>query len=295
MSKVFVYAGGGIGNQLFEYAMGLVVAKKTDASCWVDPVACVAASNRPYMLDKLSSPAPVASTWESRMILANRAGWQQRVWQILARRSSRTGSVRVGRLVLVRETRRGFNRDQQIPVARFLYLVGVWQSHLYWRGFEDVVRQAIQLPAIPNDLRTLAEEARTTDSVAVHVRRTDYLHQSHKFINHSMAYYRSAVHLLSETVRHTKHFVFSDDIQWCRKNMTFMRDARFVDSSSRTAMSELTLMSLCRHHIISNSTFSWWGAWLGSSAGITICPRRWYAEDGHVSGLYPEHWITIDA
>ncbi len=295
MSDVLVHAGGGLGNQLFEYAMGLVLARKTGGTCRVDPVACAIAGARPYVLGRLRAPAPAASLWESRLLLANRTRWQRHLWQKLAGRCHTGGSARLGRLRLVWESRRGFNADQLFPAARILYLVGVWQSHLYWRGYEGVVREAVELPAIPDSLSALARELQAGDSVAVHVRRTDYTHQAHKFVNCSLGYYSSAVRLAAATVRRPAYVVFSDDIAWCRANMQFPGPARYIDAPGQDPIVDLKLMSLCRHHIISNSTFGWWGAWLSAGAGLTVCPRRWYAQDDGVTGLYPDHWAAIDA
>lgn len=285
---------GGLGNQLFQYAMGLVLARKLGVTCYVDPISCEREVARPYLLGQLQNPPKVRIPLESRLLFGNRTRFEQRIWQYLKRRCRQRGLVRVGRVNLFWESRRGFNVEQLFPSSGAPYLVGVWQSHLYWKGYEDVVHTSVALPSAPGDRAELEREVQASESVAVHVRRTDFIPQVRKFVQCLPDYYIKAVRHVSSQVPKARYFVFSDDIEWCRTKLTFIPNVEFVTPQTQQPMGELRLMSLCRHHIICNSTFSWWGAWLKKDQGITVCPKIWYAGEAEVVGLYPDNWITFN-
>lgn len=126
---------------------------------------------------------------------------------------------------------------------------------------------------------------------SVHVRRGDYVKQQHIHPVQEMDYYDKAGEIIGKVDR---YLVFSDDIEWCKlnfkhQNCTFIEDKDYL---------ELFLMSRCTHHIIGNSSFSWWGAWLGEKEGETkvIAPIRWFGEKHEINydkDLIPERWMRI--
>ena len=128
--------------------------------------------------------------------------------------------------------------------------------------------------------------------IAVHVRRTDYLQKAHVHPPCEPAYYRQA---LERMPPHLPVLVISDDIDWCRAQDVFAGD-RFSFGEGRDNLEDLCLMTLCRHHVIANSSFSWWGAWLAEREGqVVVAPKRWFGEPGHAGGidtgdLVPERW-----
>jgi hypothetical protein len=133
-------------------------------------------------------------------------------------------------------------------------------------------------------------------TVAVHVRRGDYLAKRTVHTNlHRTTYYRDAVRALADLVR-AKYFlfVFSDDIGWCRAHPLFPRTEPVTYVARFDAYTDLYLQTLCDHHIIANSTFSWWGAWLGQAKSLVIAPAHWFGRDGpsHHS-IYCEGWCVV--
>jgi hypothetical protein len=160
-------------------------------------------------------------------------------------------------------------------------LHGYFQSPLYWRGHEDEIRADLAPSRLPLDgqIQTLLERLQRDDSVALHVRRGDYL-TTERELHHvcSDAYYERALRFVHERVSGAKVYVFSDDPAWCRARFA-QSQATVVDLAASKAEPalDLYLMSRCRHHIISNSTYSWWGAWLGTSDRQIVCaPDRWF-------------------
>ena len=160
---------------------------------------------------------------------------------------------------------------------------GYFQSPRYWRGHADKIRADLQPSRLPREsaFETLLSEIERSDSVALHVRRGDYLTTERELhLVCTDAYYARALDYIRERVGGARIFVFSDDPAWCRRRFT--DDAHVVDlaaSRSEPAL-DLYLMSRCKHHIVSNSTYSWWGAWLAGQPGQIVCtPERWFNDD----------------
>lgn len=169
-------------------------------------------------------------------------------------------------------------------------LVGYFQS---WRYLSDpeFVREMFRFdPDLVKNV--MSKLAGTNTKVAVHVRRGDYitLRETHPPLD--LSYYLSAMDIVKQRVGHVEFVVFSDDRDWCAKNIP---DAFIYSGSSD--IEDLCAMSTCTHHIIANSSFSWWGSWLANSDGqIVIAPKRWFGEKGpkDTQDLLPEHYEVID-
>jgi hypothetical protein len=181
-------------------------------------------------------------------------------------------------------------------------LTGYFQSPRYWEGFETELRSELAPRRLPEDpvlSRTLAGLNDST-AVSVHVRRGDYLTTERALHGVCTAdYYAQAIREMRSRVEDARFFVFSDDVAWCRDHFKDP-DMRVVDvpSSAREPALDLHLMSLCSHHVISNSTYSWWGAWLDARPAAIVCtPERWF-NDPRMSALamrdtVPAKWIRI--
>jgi hypothetical protein len=139
-------------------------------------------------------------------------------------------------------------------------------------------------------------------SVAVHVRRADYVSLPSAAAYHgalSTSYYLDSLRVVEENLKSPRYFVFSDDANWCRTNLPFdQTNTVFVSSNQgNNAWQDLILISLCRNCVIANSSFSWWGAWLGDQRWIeqrrlVIAPRRWFAgnKNDYTADRIPSYW-----
>ncbi len=184
------------------------------------------------------------------------------------------------------------------------YLVGYWQSYRYFESiasrlmleFEPVERLC---PANAG----LLEQVNAVNSVAVHVRRGDYVTLESAARLHGvqpLSYYAKALQKVRERVVTPTFFVFSDDPKWCRENLPVGDRAIFVANDIGSgAWQDLVLMSHCRHHVIANSSFSWWGAWLAdqrwsSVRRVVIAPARWFAGNAEHNEVdrFPPHWLV---
>jgi hypothetical protein len=181
--------------------------------------------------------------------------------------------------------------------GRNVLLYGFWQNEQYLRGISELLRQELTVrTAADPENAAVAEVMRTVEGVSVHVRRADYVADSRTLQIHgacSPDYYRAAIRELATSVRDPHFFVFSDDPSWAQKNLEFEHPVTFVTHNKADRNYEdLRLMTLCRHHIIANSSFSWWGAWLGTNPQrIVIAPKRWINDDTvDTRGLFPDKW-----
>jgi hypothetical protein len=180
------------------------------------------------------------------------------------------------------------------------YLSGYWQSERYFKDVENVVREQFSFKrALDNKNKQLYEKIRSTNSISVHFRRGDYIKNEKTNRVHGVCnnyYYSRAIKLMNETIKSPVFYVFSDDTDWVRDNVQIEGDFVIVDTNKGdTSYIDMQLMSACNHHIIANSSFSWWGAWLNNKNNKRVmAPRQWFREsDNIIDDLIPADWETL--
>ncbi|MGH8687215.1 MAG: alpha-1,2-fucosyltransferase [Burkholderiales bacterium] len=200
---------------------------------------------------------------------------------------------------LVRE--RHFHFDPQILLlGDGIYLDGYWQSPKYFNEIEEVVRGEfkVRCPLAGKNLE-LAEMIEDCTSVSLHVRRGDYVADAHTSRYHGTCgpeYYERAIAVVRQRVGNPHIFIFSDDPEWAETNLRFPFPTTVLRHNAVTRGEEdLRLLSLCRHHIIANSTFSWWGAWLCSNrTKVVVAPQKWFQDASHSTiDLIPDEWVRV--
>ena len=162
-----------------------------------------------------------------------------------------------------------------------VYLDGFWQSPKYFAGVEDRLREEFRLWEAPQGwAEELVQRIRACTAVCVHVRRRDFV--DNPVINVcSATYYQDAVRYVAARVTEPTFFVFSDDLEWCRQSLELPGSPVFVKAPPAKDRPEWRqkMMQECRHFIISNSTFCWWGAFLSDWAQrIVVAPKQWYTD-----------------
>lgn len=297
---IIVQLTGGLGNQMFQYAAGrsLALAKgvalKLDISALASP-GPGEQTRRDYSLGCFALPAGMASRAEVEALL-----------HPLGRGLAGRLLARVERL-RPRHARRLYHFEHPglfdpnfFRAGRNVYLAGYWQSEKYFNRYEEILRGDFQVKrALAGENARLAELARGMESVSLHVRRQDYVTNAQHSRTHGTcptAYYDAAMALVRQRVASPVYFVFSDDMAWCRANLRFAGPAHFVEHNpGDRAYEDLRLMSLCKHHIVANSSFSWWGAWLNPNREkIVIAPWKWFRDYTRASrDLVPEGWERI--
>lgn len=179
------------------------------------------------------------------------------------------------------------------------YLVGYWQSERYFADVAQTIRSdfTFRQPMSSRNLE-LAEEIGAVNAVSLHVRRGDYVSDSKTAATNGvcpLAYYEAAIEYIAERVDAPHFFVFSDDTEWVRANLISQFPCSHLDHNrGAESFNDMRLMSMCRHHIIANSSFSWWGAWLNSHEDkIVVAPKNWFANGGSTQDLLPIGWTAL--
>jgi hypothetical protein len=263
--RVIVRLTGGLGNQMFMYAFGRALSLRRQ-----EPVQFHwARSTWDYALDKynvnveLVDPKPV-----DRMYT---------------------------------EASFGFDGNA-LGQPSNTYLSGYWQSeqyledYSYREDYSDIIRKELTLKNAPSPLTVgFSNELAKEESVFIHIRRGDYIlpGTSEFHGNLGMDYYNRAIEYVREKVQNPKFYVFSDDPDYGRALFPYFDIASFCGSSQHD---DLYLMSRCKHGIGANSSFSWWGAWLGEDHPGRVCvfPEKWFVNEAiNTQDLIPDRWVKI--
>lgn len=282
---IIIHLSGGLGNQMFQYAVGRAFSMrnkdvvKLDCS-WFESHH-MTDTDRPYKLDIFSLEAERATDQEIKAlkpsIVLRKIGW--------------------GKYYHKEKT---FEFDPNVMLLQGdIYLDGYWQSEKYFKDFENVIRKDFSLKhPLSRIAQRIEEEIRNTSgAVSLHIRRGDYVSSAKTNAFHgtcSLEYYGKAINYIKNRVGNGMLFVFSDDIEWAKEQELF-EGATFVSSPEIKDYEEMVLMSKCNHHITANSSFSWWGAWLNpSQEKIVVAPKQWFWQgNNNTKDLIPENWNTL--
>ncbi len=296
-APVIVQILGGLGNQMFLYALGRSIARRTGAPLLLDTSVMTYApqeTRRSYDLDIFKLRPTFATRADVARYHSHGAGL---AGKIAHRLRGATGA---------RDILRQYKFEYQPEILRVappVYITGYWQSYRYFADIEDLLRAdfAFRDP-LPPATAVYADAIAQPGAVCVHVRRGDYLDPkySHFIGPCGIDYYRRAVERLREVVEEPTFFVFSDDIAWCRANFGWLgRAVQFVEYAvppgARPQASDLQLMTRASHFIVANSTFSWWAAWLaGDRAKLVIAPKEWFKRAELITDdLVPGNWERL--
>jgi hypothetical protein len=296
--EIVVRQISGLGNQLFQYAAGRYYAQRYGATMRMvlEPAkrAFSHGHPRPFLLSQFAILSPVSEIrpWEQIVLstqrplaplraLMRRASGSQVYWETLAERYT-------------------FIEDLPVePGTRTLYLAGYWQTYEIAEVLGSGLRAELALRRQPEgrDLEMLRRIREARSAVSLHVRRGDYALAAEGNIALPMEYYKRAIARACERIDEPTFFVFSDDMEFARANLPDGLKTVFVDHNDHwTAPEDLRLMSSCRHHILANSTFSWWGAWLNANDDkVVLAPRQWHlSAESYYPELMPPSWELLD-
>jgi len=181
-----------------------------------------------------------------------------------------------------------------------VYLDGYWQTEKYFTENAENIRKLFRFRN-PLDKKNgaIADLIKSANSIGVHIRRGDYIsnpvtNKYHGFCG--IDYIEKAINYIVGKISNPHFFVFSDDVEWCRNNLKAKFPILFVENNHREeSYKDMHLMSLCKHNIIANSSFSWWAAWLNANRNkIIIAPNKWFENNfTDTKDLIPENWIRI--
>jgi Glycosyl transferase family 11 len=285
---------GGLGNQMFQYAAGRALSLKLRVPLKLD--------TRDFSGYQLHQGFELNNLFNCRAEIAtdtdltNVLGWQ---------------SAKLVQRVLRRPQLKSFRHKNYIVEPQFnywsginqledyKYLYGYWQSEKYFIEFAQNIREdfTFKLPFSDQNAE-IAEQISQVNAVSLHVRRGDYANNLKTTATHglcSLDYYRTAIDYVSKHVNQPCFYIFSDDIAWVKANLLIDSPSVFIDhNANQESYNDMRLMSLCKHNIIANSSFSWWGAWLNQNVEkIVIAPKLWFSKPTDTIDLIPNSWIRI--
>lgn len=285
---------GGLGNQMFQYAAGRALARRLGGELlvdrtWLESDEQLFETRRHYELDAFRLQARSASPELVSKL-------EQRSNSRLNRLCRRLG-LAASPVVL---SEAGHVFDARIEaISGDVLLAGYWQSEKYFVHYADEIRSEFEFDEAPSDRsRELIEQMGAANSLSLHVRRGDYVSSEATSRFHGLmpiAYYRDAVQAVIERTGPVEIFVFSDDIDWCKRGLEIPgQRLHYVDHNTRGS-EDMRLMSACRHHILANSSFSWWGAWLNPDPSkVVVAPAHWFQDPPiETPDLLPEGWLRL--
>jgi hypothetical protein len=296
LSIIIVHLNGGLGNQMFQYAAGRALSLRNGVPLKVDLSTFEASGRRRYELEAFrvqAAPATGADLDRFGVGAKIRARATNLLPRLLQMRAPR------GEWPVYREPHFHFDpRGAALQAPH--YLEGYWQSEKYFLEHADTLRREFipRTPLEPENA-TLAAQIDAVNAVSLHVRRGDYISDPATRRYHGICspdYYRSAVDYVGRRIEAPHLFLFSDDPGWTQQNLKFPLPTTVVTGNfPGRGYRDLQLMARCDHHIVANSSFSWWGAWLNAgSQKIVVAPSRWFDSAGHnTRDLIPESWVRI--
>jgi len=296
---IIVRIKGGLGNQLFQYALARSISIRHRIPFKLDVHSGFMQDHRgrKYGLCHFNIIENVASSSECDRIYPGR-GMKQKWFHLIQRRG-----VPFSRRILVEERVRHFDPAVlRRSYDRHVVLDGFWQTEKYFSHIRQVLQKELTIKYNITGLnRDILKEIRSTESVCIHVRRGDNANKPDSIIKYGtpgLSYYIHAIEFMASRIRNPRFFIFSDDPNWTEKNIKpSYRHHYIIHNGDDKNFEDFRLMQNCKHFIISNSTFGWWPAWLGSDPGkIVVAPDPWYRNPSFFNrDLIPDRWHQMES
>jgi len=285
---------GGLGNQLFQYAVGRHLAEINNAALKFDVSEYEEDGSGRHALEHFKIPQNFATDEEVEFLKRRKLDLRKpRLLRLLV-------NCFLPRPTHIYEHRCFRFHPEVLKLKGNVYLDGYWQSEQYFTAIAGIIRKevCVSYPQKDKDLM-LAEKIKRLNSVSLHIRRGDYIsgaktRQAHGLCD--LGYYVRCINKLTEVVEDPHFFVFSDDSEWAQANLKVNFPMVFVvHNGAGKDYEDLRLMSQCKHHILANSSFSWWGAWLNpEKKKMVLAPARWFAKkQWNYQDVVPTEWIKI--
>ena len=283
---------GGQGNQMFEYATALAIAEEYGLPICIDCSFFETFGKRewcrPYGLDifRLDEPAYHSRKYSSMVRLLPKVNnWCRKY-----------GVQHLGKYYFE------LDRLEDIEHRKSIVLFGYFTNVHVFSRHAAAIRKAFTFKNMPDkENYVLMEQMQTCNSVAVHIRRGDYLKAINSgFAKNGVEWYQRAMIKIEEKVSNPHYFFFSDDMTWTKEQFAHTLNATFVDiNHGRFSYNDMRLMTCCKHQIIANSTFSWWAAWLNANpTKVVIAPYHYYNNSernkkNYLDVMIPKEWIVL--
>lgn len=268
---------GGLGNQMFQYALArkLSLLHNTPFNMNID--ALLNDECRYYCLDVFNIPKINLTDTQTY--------FKRKLYKIY--RS----------LGKIDYTEPHFHFDQNVFNIKHATFDGYWQSEKYFMDIREILLKDFAPKILPDQQQI--DKIKQHTSVCVHIRRGDYVSNPNANTFHGVLpldYYHKSIEHITSNIVNAHFFFFSDDIAWVKENFPSKDNHHFIEPAPvGLEYMDMYLMSCCHHHIIANSSFSWWGAWLSQSPNqIVIAPERWFLDKNtNIQDIYCQQWLKF--
>jgi len=304
MKKVHltVHCQGGLGNQLFQFVIGYILAKKNKINLRIN-IERYDSYDRQFELDrfpeiyKLNIPKIKNNNFFGKIYLY----LYHKIYKIL----KILGIYKFINYFFFLDKQEFekspfiFNGDLlKKKIVKNLSIIGFFQSEKYFIRYKKIVLKLFRFPKIKDKLvQKHLNLIKNKNSVAIHIRRGDYLNNPKVRCVHGILgedYYKKSISYVKKRVKNPFYFIFSDDVELVKKTFSFFNRKNYIFIDTKSSINDLHLMSNCKHFIIANSTFSWWGAWLSKNKHkIILAPKKWVRAKIFTPDIIPESWIKI--
>lgn len=287
--KFVIKLNGGLGNQMFQWALARMIAETTGMVPYLDMSYFKNRYARPYQLDIFKvEPKFVEGQWDKFKLDVI---WSFRAFLHWEKTFEYT---------LFSEKQFNFDRGIQ-KIKPNTYILGFFQSEKYFKNVEALVRDDFEFIDLASEENVkMIRQIKAGPSISLHIRRGDYVKKKRyqdAYATCSLDYYRRGVEHIVKSCPNPTLFIFSDDIEWVKANLKLPYKSVYVShNKGKKSFEDMRLMSHCQHNIIANSSFSWWGAWLNKNENkIVIAPQKWFNDDKIIqTDVIPQEWVRIE-
>ena len=288
----------GLGNQMFQYALGRCLAEKHHTTLKLDTTQLLDRRkpntarhiHRDYDLGIFNIIEDFADQDDITTLIYSPLNIIRKLFKKYLK-----WVIRIPSTYIVEKQYHFESEILQLP--NNVYLEGYWQSEKYFHPIESEIRQEFSFKdELSSKSSILQSEVLSCESICINVRRTDFLVNTIHCVC-GLDYFHKAIEVISNQIKLIKVFVFSDDIEWCQENLKFNYPTTMVshEYAGNKYSEYLHLMSCCKHFVIPNSTFAWWAAWLSNNPNkIVIAPKKWFNNPKiDTTDLIPSSWLRI--
>lgn len=295
---IIVKLVGGHSNQLFQYAAARRLSHHLGSKLcmdlsWFKEEVPQGDTRRFYELDVYSIEQNLIGSNKFALVHDDAANLKTKIYPI-------TKGFFKPRIKLYREPSHRFDKHV-LKLPDNTYLDGFWQNEKYFIDIRPTLLKELEpTNALTSKNKQYLKDIRSSNAIAIHVRRGDYVDNimANKFhgVMPTQYYYAALKYLKTRAVaKKLKLFIFSNDIKWCQKNLQFSDPTVFVEGNKKGS-DDMRLMKHCKHNVLANSSFSWWGAWLNENpTKIVIAPKQWFQDKkaNAETEIIPKSWIRL--
>lgn len=289
---IIVKIAGGLGNQMFQYASAKSMAKRLNKELYIDLGHYDKYDDRTFKLKEIFNIDDTVLSYKDIPLVYKI--YKNRYINFIIRKSKMNIGLK-NKFIYQKH----FDIDRRLienDNKNNFYLDGYWQNEEYFVEYDDYIRNKFKLKCeIRKEVLDKINEINTDNSVSVHIRRGDYMNIKNIELYGicPIEYYKNSIKYIADKISEPKFYFFSDDIDWVKENLNIEYECEFIDGRYDD-FEELYMMSKCKHNIIANSSFSWWGAWLNTNPDkIIIAPKKWTNRLNTSEQILPKNWIKM--